>query len=152
MVSYEQLLEIALASHDPFRPAYREQYASLVLVHDAEQARVADRVCRKLELERVRRLSTRVEPLKRFYLAEDYHQKYYLRNDDILMADFRAMFATDGAFRDSTAAARVNGYVAGDGSRQLLQRDIGSLGLTEAGRVHLAEQVARCAAHGGCAL
>ena len=69
----------------------------------------------RIETARGRKLATRIEPLKRFTNAEDYHQKYYLRNDRILMADFRAMFAEDSAFRESTAAARVNGFVAGEG-------------------------------------
>ena len=83
-------------------------------------------------------LATRIEPLKRFFLAEDYHQKYYLRNDRVLMADFRAMFGEDEtAFRESAAAARVNGYVAGGGTRAQLGREIDLLGLSEKGAAQL---------------
>jgi hypothetical protein len=116
-VSFEALLEMALTSHDPFRPTFKAQYASLVLTHDEAQLAIAHAVAERLELGRGRKLATRIEPLKTFYFAEDYHQKYYLRSDRTLMADFHAMFAAEDAFRESTAAARVNGYVAGDGSR-----------------------------------
>jgi peptide-methionine (S)-S-oxide reductase len=152
VVSYEQLLELALASHDPFRVPYSRQYASLVLTHSEAQMDIAYEVAKRHELSRVRKLATRIEPLKRFYLAEDYHQKYHLRLDRVLSADFRAMFATDAAFRDSTAAARVNGYVAGDGTSEQLEREIDLLGLTDAARVHLADKVAGRSRGGACSL
>ena len=81
-----------------------------------------------------RALATRIEPLKCFHPAEDYHQKYYLRNDRVLMADFRAMFDGDEtSFRESTAAARVNGYAAGGGTRVGLAGEVDLLGLSEKG-------------------
>ena len=52
-------------------------------------------------------------------------------------SDFHAMFADEVAFRESTAAARANGYVAGDGSRMQLEREIGKV-LRHAA-VHIAE-------------
>ena len=151
-MSYEELLELALTSHNPFRPAFKEQYASLVLTHGDAQLATARAVAQRLELPRGRRLATRIEPLKRFTLAEDYHNKYYLRNDRTLMADFRAMFPDDAAFRDSTAAARTNGYVAGDGSQLQLQREIDLLGLSDSARRHLAEKAARGSWGGGCSI
>ena len=99
-------------------------------------------VAARFEASLSRKLATRIEPLKRFYLAEDYHQKYYLRNDRVLMNDFRAMFGDDGtAFRESSAAARVNGYVAGDGTRAQLGKEISLLGLSERAVAHLDSRV-----------
>ena len=98
-------------------------------------------------------LATRIEPLKRFWPAEDYHQKYYLRNDRLLTADFRAMFGGDEtALRESTAAARVNGYIAGDGTRAQLGREIDFLGLSERARTHLVSRVGHGASTGGCGI
>jgi hypothetical protein len=68
------------------------------------------------------------------------------------MADFRAMFASDGDFRESTAAARVNGYVAGDGSRATLERELDSFGLTPPAAKHLAEKSSRGSWGGGCSI
>jgi methionine-S-sulfoxide reductase len=152
VVSYEDLLELALTAHDPFRSASKGQYASLVLTHSDAQLATARAVADRFEALRDRTLATRIEPIKRFTDAEDYHQKYYLRNDRTLMADFRAMFASDDAFRESTAAARVNGYVAGDGSRLRLERDIDDFGLTPEAARHLAEKAARSSWRGGCSL
>ncbi len=137
-VSYEELLELSLTSHDPTRAAFKQQYASLVLAHDEAQLAAARAVAARFEAGLGRKLATRIEPLKRFYPAEDYHQKYYLRNDRTLMADFRAMFGDDEtAFRESAAASRVNGYVAGGGTRAQLGREIDLLGLSEKGAAQL---------------
>lgn len=152
-VSYEDLLAFALESHDPTRAAYKTQYASLVLAHGDAQLAAARSVAERTAAGLGRRLATRIEPLKRFYLAEGYHQKYYLRNDRELMAEFRAMFGADeAAFRESTAAARVNGYVAGDGTPVRLQAEVDSLGLSDGGRAHLVSRVGDPGFRAGCSL
>ena len=66
------------------------------------------------------------------------------------MVDFRAMFASDDDFRESTAAARINGHLAGDGSRVQLEREIDSFGLTPLAAKHLAEKASRDSWGAGC--
>lgn len=139
-ISYEDLLQLFWTSHDPTRPAYSKQYASLVLAHDAGQLQRAETSRDRLESVLRRPVLTRIVPLERFYLAEDYHQKYYLRQDRVLVHDFRAAFEGDeSAFRESTAAAHVNGYVGGDGTSAQVMREIDLLGLSDAGRARLLE-------------
>jgi peptide-methionine (S)-S-oxide reductase len=86
---------------------------------------------------RIGRIQTPVLPLGRFYKAEDYHQKYHLRQHSALMREFAAIYPDPSAFADSTAAARVNGYLAGDGSRDVLLGEIDRLGLSADGRREL---------------
>jgi len=57
-----------------------------------------------------------VLPFTGFTRAEDYHQKYRLRRDPVLMKAFRELFPEERSFIDSTAAARVNGFLAGFGN------------------------------------
>jgi hypothetical protein len=152
-VSYEELLELALTSHDPMRPAYKEQYASLVLTHDEAQLATARAVAGRRESVLGSRLATRIEPLKRFYYAEDYHQKYYLRSDRTLASDFNAIFGDEqSAFRESTAAARVNGYAAGAGAKSRLLGEIELLGLSDRGLTHLISRVKDDVGRPGCAI
>jgi hypothetical protein len=153
VVSYEELFERALTSHDPTRAAYKEQYASLALTHGDAQSGSARMVAERFESRVGRKLATRIEPLKRFYSAEDYHQKYYLRSDRVVMADFRAMLGQNEiALRESPAAARVNGFIAGDGERGQLEPIIDLLGLSEDGRARLVSRARAGAATGGCAI
>lgn len=143
VISYTELVDLALASHDPTRAAHKPQYASVILAHDAEQLALASqRADRSAAAAGVQRLATRIEPLKQFWLAEDYHQKYHLRHDRTLMSDFGAMFGVDQeAFRESTAAARVNGYIAGYGRKSRLSSEIPFLGLSDSGRSRLVTAV-----------
>jgi peptide-methionine (S)-S-oxide reductase len=151
VISYSDLVDLVLASHDPVRRAHRTQYASLVLAHDEEQLRVARERGARAASVFGRPLATRIEPLGRFWVAEDYHQKYYLRNDRELSGEFQGMFGADEiAFRESTAAARVNGYVAGDGTRAQLANEISFLGLSDTGRERLIAKVGDSAGGVGC--
>ncbi len=113
VVSYEELLQLFWQSHDPVRPAFKTQYASLVLAHDTAQLASARHSARGLEAVLSRRLATRIEMLNRFWLAEDYHQKYYLRQDRAAMVEFRTAFGGDeDSLRESPAAARANALLA----------------------------------------
>ena len=153
VVSYRELVDLAFASHNPVWPAHKVQYASLVLAHDDEQLAVARERGVRASSMLGRPLATRIEPLKRFWLAEDYHQKYSLRQDHILTSELSAMFGDDQvAFRESTVAAKVNGYVAGDGTKAQLGVEIDFLGLSEKGRAHLVSMVKDGVSSGSCAI
>jgi peptide-methionine (S)-S-oxide reductase len=153
VVSYATLVDLALASHNPRWQAHKVQYASLILAHNDEQLSVAIDRAARVSTRLGGPLATRIEPLKRFWTAEDYHQKYYLRNDRALASDFQRMFDGDEtAFRESTAAARVNGYAAGDGARAQLAREIDFLGLGQRGRERLISRVRDVANGGSCSV
>lgn len=64
----------------------------------------------------------------RFFLAEDYHQKYHLRHHRPLMRELAGLSAQQ--LVDSTVAARLNGFAAGYGSPALLDRELPSYGLS----------------------
>jgi hypothetical protein len=84
-----------------------------------------------------------VEPATAFYWAEAYHQKHRLRQEHDLMAEFRAMYPSDGDLVNSTAAARVNGYLSGHGSREDLEAELEGLGLSPDGREKLRRLLSR---------
>ena len=86
-VSYEDLLELFWTSHDPTRPAFKTQYASLVLAHDDEQLETARASAERLSALVKRPIATSIDRFDRFWMAEDYHQKYYLRNDRRLFSE-----------------------------------------------------------------
>jgi peptide-methionine (S)-S-oxide reductase len=77
----------------------------------------------------------------RFYVAEDYHQKYYLRHDSTLMRELADY--TPAQLRESVVAARLNGYVAGRGTAARLAGEIASFGLSADATKHLERVVAR---------
>ena len=84
-------------------------------------------------------VSTEILPAGPFTLAEGYHQKYYLRQRPDLLAEFEAIYPTPEALAGSTAAARVNGYLAGYGAPADLQTELDGLGLSPNSQQKLAE-------------
>lgn len=88
-VSYETLLEVFFATHDPTTLNRQggdvgTQYRSVVFTTSDAQAAAARAYIQKLEAGEYvgKKVVTEVLPLDRFYEAEEYHQKYFERNAD----------------------------------------------------------------------
>jgi peptide-methionine (S)-S-oxide reductase len=87
-ISYGQILQIAFSVvHDPTQlnrqgPDVGTQYRSAVFYADDTQKRIAEAYISQLGNSHVysRPIVTRVDPLKGFYPAEDYHQDYLFHN------------------------------------------------------------------------
>jgi len=86
-VSFEQLLEVFFALHDPTTPNRQgadvgPQYRSIILYEDAGQRDAARRVMEQMAAAGTWRapIITEVAPLGGFYPAEGHHQDYYRRN------------------------------------------------------------------------
>ena len=82
-VSYEDLLKVFWANHDPTTlnrqgPDVGTQYRSVIFYHTPEQQAAALASKEKLEKSgRYRRpVATEIVPATSFYRAEDYHQQY----------------------------------------------------------------------------
>jgi peptide-methionine (S)-S-oxide reductase len=75
------------------------------------------------------KIYTEIVPEDKFYPAEDYHQKYYLRNNRELMSIFKDIYLNDADFTASAAAARINGYLGGYGKKADLEKDLSETGL-----------------------
>jgi peptide-methionine (S)-S-oxide reductase len=94
-------------------------------------------------------VATAILPAGPFTLAEGYHQKYYLRQRPDLLAEFEAIYPTPEALAGSTAAARVNGYLAGYGAPAELRAELDSLGLSPNSRRKLMDWVGAAAPRSG---
>ena len=140
-ISYGKLLDVFWASHHPTQPSFSRQYMSIIFYHNEKQRRLAIATKEREAAKRKAVIHTEITPATTFTLAEDYHQKYYLRHREVLMREFRAVYPRPSALVASTAAARVNGYLGGNGSSRQLQGEIDELGLSPAGRQRLLEIV-----------
>ena len=90
-----------------------------------------------------RRVQTQVLPLRSFTMAEEYHQKYLLRRDTDLMRELKRIYPVMTDLVNSTAAARLNGYVGGYGNIVQLKRELGLLGISSGSQKSLVELVRR---------
>jgi methionine-S-sulfoxide reductase len=136
VLGYEALLELFWKSHNPCGKAWSRQYMSAVFYHDEAQKKAAEAARDRVAAARGP-VNTPILPVGTFTLAEDYHQKYELRGDDVLGKELRAMFATDAEFVASTAAARANAAVAGAFPRERLLKEIDRYGLSPEGKARL---------------
>jgi peptide-methionine (S)-S-oxide reductase len=140
-VSYEELLEVFWESHDPTARAYSRQYRAVVFYHGEEQKRLAEASRGRVAARLSSPIRTEVLPAGPFTPAEDYHQKYYLRNSGELMEEFKRLFPDPKGFARSTAAARANGYLGRHADADTVRRALPSLGLSPRGQALLADKV-----------
>jgi len=88
VTSFESLLEVFFATHDPTTLNQQgadkgTQYRSAIFYHDDEQKQIAEAYIKQLNETppfRRRPIVTTLEPASTFYTAEEYHQDYFRRN------------------------------------------------------------------------
>jgi peptide-methionine (S)-S-oxide reductase len=87
VLSYREVLEVFFTVHDPTTMDRQgadvgEQYRSVVFTHSPAQEKEARGIIAELTREEAfdAPIVTQVQPLERFYPAEDHHQDYYRRN------------------------------------------------------------------------
>lgn len=86
-ITYEKLLDILWQVHDPTQGNRQgndigSQYRSVIFYSDLEQRKLAEAAISALSTggRYSNPITTTVEPLPEFYIAEDYHQQYLEKN------------------------------------------------------------------------
>lgn len=87
IITYQDLLAIFFSLHDATQLNRQgndigTQYRSAIFYHDKNQQQLAEAYIAALTTEAVfdKPIVTTVNPLGEFYIAEKYHQGYYLQN------------------------------------------------------------------------
>lgn len=140
LISYTDLLDIFWQGHNPTRQASR-QYRSAIFVHDEQQAATARESSEREAIRRNASIATRVEPYTDFWMAEDYHQKFSLQHHRDFLTHYRLIYPSFADFVDSTAVARLNGYLGGCGTLGAFKAEVDSYGLPPVAQVELREIV-----------
>jgi peptide-methionine (S)-S-oxide reductase len=86
-ISYEEILDIFWKAHDPTTLNRQgadvgSQYRSIILFHNEKQKEIAEISKQKLQDSGYYSdpVVTEIQPLSKFYPAEEYHQDYYAKN------------------------------------------------------------------------
>jgi peptide-methionine (S)-S-oxide reductase len=119
-LSYAKLVEFYASGPSIGGAAWARQYRNAIFYHGETQHRLAVAATAGKQVD--------VEPYAQFTLAEDYHQKYSLQNSR-LAGEFAGVDLVN-----STAAARVNGYLDGYGDKEAFSANLDRLGLTSDGQ------------------
>ena len=85
-VSYERLLDVLWKAHDPTTMNRQgndvgTQYRSVIFYHDEKQKAAAEKSKKEAQKEFDAPIVTEIQPLTKFYVAEDYHHNYYNENE-----------------------------------------------------------------------
>jgi len=120
LTSYEKLLKKFWDSHNP---CYERdtQYMSIIFYHNAEQKKAAEASKAEYDKSSDTPATTVIRAAADFYLAEGYHQKYYLQQHSDLLKELKL---SDTELTHSPAAAKLNSYVSGFGTAEQLAKDI----------------------------
>ena len=110
-ISFAELLTYFNQWHVPNTSTTRSQYAAAVFYHNEEQ----HRQIKEMKIENVR-----IEPMKTFFEAEDYHQKYNLRRRTMETNVFGK--EEDWKNKDKEMITKLNGFLAGYGSLEQFQQ------------------------------
>lgn len=87
VISFREILEVFFAIHDPTTRNRQgadvgTQYRSAIFYHSPEQQETAEKLIAELNAEQIwdAPIVTEVAPFEKFYVAEDYHQEYFVQN------------------------------------------------------------------------
>lgn len=87
IISYKELLEIFMTSHDPTTLNRQgadtgTQYRSVIFYHDENQKQIAEQVLSETTSYYDNPIVTELSPLDKFFPAETDHQDYYTNNPE----------------------------------------------------------------------
>jgi peptide-methionine (S)-S-oxide reductase len=85
IITYEKILDLFFKMHDPTQkdmqfPDIGDQYRSEIFYSDEDQKDTAKKVIEKFDKIYNGKIATNVSKLKNYCKAEEYHQKYILKN------------------------------------------------------------------------
>jgi hypothetical protein len=148
-ISFDRIVELFWKNHNPLRGVRSRQYMAAFWFYDEAQrdAILAGQAAVERRLEA--KVETPVLPLDVFYPAEDYHQKYRLQHSP-LMDYFQRTYPAFNDFNNSTAAARLNGFVAGHGRRELFEKEADGYGIPRESMLKSVRLPGACASRQCC--
>lgn len=86
-IAFPELLQVYFGSHDPTTLNRQgndvgPQYRSAVFYTTERQKQMTEMYIQNIQMNFANKIVTNVEPLVQFYVAEDYHKKYYENHKD----------------------------------------------------------------------
>ncbi|WP_261807907.1 peptide-methionine (S)-S-oxide reductase [Paenibacillus sp. N3.4] len=133
ILPFETILHVFWNHHNPMNiNEYKgRQYRSIVLYRDDTQHDVIQKVMFKREDQGKGKPDTEVAPYTTFYLAEDRHQKYYLKRYPDALIKLWPLFPTPETLMNATLTARLNGLTKGYTNLTQIIKEIGGWPISE---------------------
>ena len=92
-ITYEELLSIFFKIHDPTTLNRQgndlgTQYRSCIFYHNSTQKEIAKKLKNTLQSKFDNKIVTEITAFEKFYIADDYHQNYYINNQNAPYCNF----------------------------------------------------------------
>ncbi len=114
VISYKEIVDYFWIAHDPTTLNRQgndvgDQYRSGIYYLNEEQKKIAEESMKTAQKDWDQPIVTEIVPLKKFYVAEDYHQDYFVNNPgqgycravvSPKVSKFRAKLAKEGKFKE----------------------------------------------------
>ena len=140
-ITYAKLLDIFWKYHNPARQSRSRQYMNAIFFHNETQRRQTLASKTAVERKTGHSIKTEVIPVRSFTMAEEYHQKYILKNHHALLKEMMRIYPDPRDFVNSTAVARLNGYTGRNGTAEQLSHETDLFGLGAYGQNRLEDLV-----------
>ena len=128
--TYEDMLDLFFASHRPVGGMRSTQYRSAIFCHDDAEVTAAERSKEKHASQWGVEVATEIVLGATFWMAEDYHQKYRLQQQRVLMNEMHRIFPDFWDIVASPTAMRLNAHVAGTLDPAVLEKELALYGLS----------------------
>ncbi|KAH3778383.1 hypothetical protein DPMN_179839 [Dreissena polymorpha] len=117
---------------------------SAIFYHDEEQRNLAEKTRDAQQQHLVRPIVTTIARATPFYEAENYHQKYILRQHPTILDK---LGLSDSELVQSSVACRLNGYLEGFGCLDDFNKEQETFGLPEASLSYIRKQIEKKQPH-----
>lgn len=143
-IGLDRIMEVFWDHHNPVNINHYkgDQYKSIVFYRGERQLETIRQVKERMEPGKGE-LETAIEPFSRFYLAEEKHQKYYLKRHPDALEKLCGLYPDPDDLSRSTLAARLNGLAKGYTNRELILNEIAEWRVSPAERDRMTETVKR---------
>ncbi len=132
IISLEKIVHHFWTIHKPNRSNYKgRQYLSIILCEDSSQLQLVKKIKNELEVKLGEPIQTEIASLNKFSLAEEKHQKYYLKRYSKALESLLDYYSSHDSFMNSTLVARLNGFVKGYCSLSDIKNEITSSTMAE---------------------
>ncbi|MBT2569962.1 peptide-methionine (S)-S-oxide reductase MsrA [Planococcus sp. ISL-110] len=132
VISYADVLREFWQNHYPNRGNYKgRQYISLLHYHTDQQRQTIEAIQKEMEAQLGEAIETEISPFSEFTLAEERHQKYYLKRYPKALEQLSGLYPEKEMLVGSTFAARLNGFVKGYGTKDSLREEIAQWSIGE---------------------
>jgi len=127
-ISYKELLDHFWSSHNPHSQSHNRQYMPAIFYHGTKQKLLAEETKDELQKQYSQPITTQILPAETFYNAEDYHQKYLLRQHRELL---EGLNLSDEEIISSPVSCKLNAYISGHGNGEDLEKNCADFGLSQ---------------------